>query len=32
MGFVLFAGGFACGALVMKHWSWIVKHTTTAGR
>jgi hypothetical protein len=28
MVFITFAMGFAAGAFVMKHWDWIVKHTT----
>jgi len=28
MGFILFALGFACGALVTNNWNWIVRSTT----
>lgn len=31
MFLVVFALGFACGAMVVKHWDWIVKNTTTKG-
>lgn len=29
MFLVTFALGFAAGALVMKHWDWVVKNTTS---